>query len=120
MTNTISIKAKFSRFSEHWSPKIIARMNDHHFKLVKFQGEFIWHDHKESDEVFLVWDGEMVVHFREGEVPVCKGEMIVIPKGVPHKTSAEKECQVLLVEAAGTVNTGAASGDKTAPSDVWI
>jgi len=120
MTNTISIKAKFSRFSEHWSPKIIARMNDHHFKLVKLQGEFVWHDHKESDEVFLVWDGEMVVHFREGEVPVCKGEMIVIPKGVPHKTSAEKECQVLLVEAAGTVNTGAAGGDKTAPSDVWI
>jgi mannose-6-phosphate isomerase-like protein (cupin superfamily) len=120
MTTAINLRDKFSKFSEHWSPKIIARMNDCHFKLVKFQGEFLWHDHKDTDEAFIVWDGEMIVHFRDGDVFVRKGEMIVIPKGVPHKTSAKAECRAMLVEAAGTVNTGDAGGDKTAPPDAWV
>lgn len=116
----INFSEKFSKFSEHWSPKIIARMNDCHFKLVKFRGEFVWHDHKDTDEVFIVLHGEMIVHFRNDNVPVKKGEMIVIPKGVQHKTSAQDECQAMLVEAAGTVNTGDAGGDKTAPADDWL
>jgi len=116
----INFNEKFSKFSEHWSPKIIARMNDCHFKLVKFRGEFVWHDHKDTDEVFIVLHGEMIVHFRNDNVPVKKGEMIVIPKGVQHKTSAQDECQSMLVEAAGTVNTGDAGGDKTAPADDWL
>ena len=120
MTIAINLRDKFSRFSEHWSPRIIAQMNDHQFKLVKFQGEFVWHDHKDTDEVFIVWDGEMTVHFRDGDTPVKAGEMIVIPKGVQHKTSAKTECRAMLVEAVGTVNTGDAGGDKTAPSDAWI
>jgi len=117
---TINFNEKFSKFSEHWSPKIIARMNDCHFKLVKFRGEFVWHEHKDTDEAFIVLAGEMVIHFRNNDVPVKKGEMIVIPKGVQHKTSAQDECQAMLVEAAGTVNAGDAGGDKTAPTDSWI
>ena len=116
----INFSEKFSKFHEHWSPKIIAQMNDCHFKLVKFRGEFVWHEHKDTDEAFIVLDGEMVIHFRNNDVTVKKGEMIVIPKGVQHKTSAHDECQALLVEAAGTVNTGDAGGDKTAPADDWI
>ncbi len=120
MRTVINLSEKFSKFSEHWSPKIIAQMNDYHFKLVKFQGEFVWHDHKDTDEVFIVLDGEMTLHFRDGNVSVKKGEMFVIPKGVEHKTSAKSECRAMLVEIAGTLNTGAAGGDKTAPTDAWI
>jgi mannose-6-phosphate isomerase-like protein (cupin superfamily) len=120
MKSAINLSEKFSKFSEHWSPKIIAQMNDYHFKLVKFQGEFVWHDHKDTDEVFIVLDGEMTIHFRDGDASVKKGEMFVIPKGVEHKTCAKSECQAMLVEAAGTVNTGAAGGAKTAPADAWI
>ena len=120
MTPAINFGEKFSKFSEHWSPKIIARMNDFHFKLVKFRGEFVWHEHTDTDEAFIVLDGEMVIHFRNDDAPVKKGEMIVIPKGVQHKTSAKNECQAILVEAVGTVNTGDAGGDKTAPTDSWI
>jgi mannose-6-phosphate isomerase-like protein (cupin superfamily) len=120
MKTAINLNEKFSKFSEHWSPKIIAQMNDYHFKLVKFQGEFVWHDHKATDEVFIVLDGEMTIHFQDGDVPVRNGEMFVIPKGVEHKTSAESECRAMLVETAGTVNTGDARGDKTAPTDAWI
>jgi mannose-6-phosphate isomerase-like protein (cupin superfamily) len=120
MKTAINFSEKFSKFSEHWSPKIIAQMNDCYFKLVKFQGEFVWHDHKDSDEAFIVLDGEMTVQFRNYDIPIKKGEMIVIPKGVQHKTSAKNECQAMLVEAAGTVNTGDAGGDKTVPVDDWI
>ncbi|MBI3376003.1 MAG: cupin domain-containing protein [Betaproteobacteria bacterium] len=120
MQTAINLDEKFSRFSERWSPKIIAQMNDYHFKLVKFEGEFVWHDHKDTDEVFIVIDGEMVIHFRSHDVRVRKGELFVIPKGVEHKTSAKAECRAMLVEAAGTVNTGDAGGEKTAHADVWI
>ncbi len=116
----INIAEKFSRFSEHWSPKIIAQMNDYQFKLVKFQGEFVWHSHSDTDEVFIVLDGSMTIHFRDGDVAVAEGEMFVIPKGVKHKTSAEAECRAMLVEVAGTVNTGEVVSDKTAASDAWI
>lgn len=120
MKTAIKLREKFSKFSEHWSPKIIAQMNDCHFKLVKFKGEFVWHDHKDTDEVFIVVSGEMIIHFHDGEVRIKEGEMYVIPKGVEHKTSAESECHAMVVEAAGTVNTGEAGGNKTAPADDWI
>ncbi|MCX5919409.1 MAG: cupin domain-containing protein [Deltaproteobacteria bacterium] len=120
MKTAINLSEKFGKFSEHWSPKIIAQMNDYHFKLVKFQGEFVWHDHKDTDEVFIVLGGEMSIHFRDGDVPVRNGEIFVIPKGVEHKTSAKNECCAMLVETAGTVNTGDAGGEKTSPSDAWI
>ncbi len=116
----VNIAEKLAQVSKLWSPKIIAQMNDYHFKLVKFEGEFVWHDHKDTDEVFIVLEGEMVIHFRDGDISVKKGELIVVPKGIEHKPSAEGECRAMLVEAAGTVNTGDAGGEKTAPADVWI
>jgi mannose-6-phosphate isomerase-like protein (cupin superfamily) len=116
----INIVEKFGKFSEHWSPKIIAKMNDYHLKLVKFQGEFVWHDHRDTDEVFIVLEGEMTIHFLDGDVSVKKGELFVIPKGVEHKTSAKTECHAMLIEASGTVNTGSAGGEKTALADPWI
>jgi mannose-6-phosphate isomerase-like protein (cupin superfamily) len=118
--HAINLAHKFSLISQHWSPKIVARMNDSHFKLVKFQGEFVWHRHEETDEVFIVLDGVMTVHFRNGDVTVGAGEMFVIPRGMEHKTSATTECQAMLVEAAGTLNTGNVVSEHTADPDVWI
>jgi mannose-6-phosphate isomerase-like protein (cupin superfamily) len=116
----INLVTKFAKFSEHWSPKIVAQMNDYHFKLVKFQGEFVWHSHRDTDEVFLVFDGAMTIHFRDGDVGLGAGELFVIPKGVEHKTSAPSECRAMLVETAGTVNTGTVVSGQTAPTDAWI
>ena len=118
--NPINISEKFTKFSERWSPKIIARMNEYQFKLVKFQGEFVWHSHTETDEVFLVFDGLMTIQFRDGIVSVRAGEMFVVPKGVEHRTLANSECQVMLVEKAGTINTGDVVSEKTAAADAWI
>ncbi len=116
----VNLKKKLSKFSEHWSPKIIAQMNDYHFKVVKFSGDFVWHRHEETDEVFLVLDGKMSIHFHDGTVDLGAGELFVVPKGAEHKPFAEKECHVLLVEPAGTINTGSAGGDRTAEDKVWI
>jgi len=116
----INLKEKLAKFSDHWSPKIIAQMNDYHFKLVKFQGDFVWHRHDDTDEVFIVLDGEMSIEFREGKVNVKAGEMFVVPKGLEHKPHAERECKIMLVEPVGTINTGNAGGDLTAEENVWI
>ena len=118
--NAINFENKLKKFSEHWSPKIIAQMNDYHFKLVKFQGDFVWHQHADTDEVFIALDGEMSIEFRDGKVNLRAGEMFVVPAGVEHKPIAEKECKILLIEPAGTVNTGDAGGSLTAEHDVWI
>ena len=121
MTHTpINLTQKLDTFSDHWSPKIIARMNDYHFKLAKLQGDFVWHRHVDTDEVFLVIQGSMQIEFRDGRVGLRAGEMVVVPKGVEHKPWAEKECHVLLVEPAGTVNTGDAGGALTAKNEVWV
>lgn len=116
----INLQEKLAKFSEHWSPKIIAQMNDYYFKLVKFRGEFIWHSHAGTDEVFIALDGAMSIEFRNGRVDLKSGEMFVVPKGVEHKPFAEKECKIMLVEPAGTVNTGEAGGDLTAEDNVWV
>ena len=116
----INIAQKLTKFSDHWSPKIVAQMNDYHFKLAKFQGEFVWHSHAETDEVFIVTDGHMSIDFRDGSVELNAGEMFVVPKGVEHKPVAEQECHVMLVEPAGTVNTGDTGGDLTADDNAWI
>ena len=116
----INLQEKLSKFAEHWSPKIIAQMNDYHIKLAKVQGEFVWHDHPEIDEVFLVVKGKLDIHFRDGKVSLNEGELYVVPKGVEHKPVAEVECHILLIEPAGTVNTGDVVDDKTAPNDIWI
>jgi mannose-6-phosphate isomerase-like protein (cupin superfamily) len=116
----ITLADKLAAFEEAWQPKIVAELNDYHVKLAKFDGEFVWHKHEETDELFLVVAGEMVIHFRDGEARVRTGEMIVVPRGVEHKPAAEDVCHVLLLEPAGTVNTGDHGGERTAPADVWI
>ena len=119
--DSINFSNKLSKFSEHWSPKIVARMNDYHLKVVKVQGEFVWHDHTDTDEVFIVIKGHLDILFRDGSVSLDEGEMYVVPKGVEHKPVAEQECHILLIEPAGLINTGnATDSDLTAPSDVWI
>jgi len=116
----INFKQKLEEFSEHWSPRIIARMNDYHFKLVKLQGEFLWHEHPETDEVFIVLKGQLEIQFRDASVLLSEGEMFVVPKHVEHKPAARDECHILLVEPAGTINTGNVVDERTAPNDTWI
>lgn len=116
----INIQEKLAKFSDHWSPKIISQMNDYHFKLVKFQGGFVWHSHDDTDEAFITIDGEMSIEFRDGKVDLKSGEMFVVPKGVEHKPFAENECKIMLVEPAGIINTGDTGGDLTAEENVWI
>ena len=116
----ISIRDKFSKFSEIFQPKVIAQMNDYEFKLARTKGNFIWHSHPETDEVFLIIDGELTIEFRDGSVKLRAGEMFVVPRGKEHKPFAENECKVMLIEPAGTVNTGDSGGNLTAPNDVWI
>ncbi len=116
----INFREKLARFDEHWSPKVIAEMNDYQFKLVKIQGDFIWHDHPETDEVFVVLEGELRIDFRDGSVRLSPGEMFVVPQGLEHKPFAESECHLLLIEPRGVVNTGDVGGDLTAEQDVWI
>ena len=116
----INLGEKLGLFSEHWSPRVVGEMNDYQFKLVKVQGDFVWHDHKETDEVFIVIEGEMTIAFRDGEVKLSKGEMYVVPKGLEHKPYAEKECHIMLVEPKGVVNTGESEGELTADNDVWV
>ena len=116
----INIDEKLSRFSDRWAPRIIAQMNDYHFKLVKIKGEFVWHKHDDTDEVFIILDGEATIAFRDGNVDLKADEMIVVPKGVEHKPMAVGECKLMVVEPAGTINTGNAGGEMTAENDIWV
>ena len=116
----INLQEKFSKFSQYWTPKVIAEMNDYQFKLVKLEGEFVWHNHDDTDEVFIVIEGKMFIEFEDETIELNQGEMYVVPKGVQHKPYAEQECKVMLVEPKGVVNTGEASGDLTAKNDIWI
>lgn len=116
----INFAEKLSKFSEHWSPRVIAAMNNYQFKLVKLQGEFVWHHHKDTDEVFVVLEGEMEIGFRDRTVTIRAGEMFVVPKGVEHITRAARECHALIIEPSGVVNTGDAGGSLTAQNDVWV
>ena len=116
----INLQDKLGRFSDHWAPRVIARKNDYEFKLVRIEGEFVWHDHADTDEVFIVIEGEMVIEFRDGAVALQAGEMYVVPRGVEHRPVARRECKLMLVEPRGVVNTGAAGGAYTAQNDVWV
>jgi len=116
----INLKEKLALFSDHWSPKVIAEMNDYQFKLVKIQGDFVWHHHDDTDEVFIVIEGKMKIEFENETVELNEGDMYVVPKGVEHKPYAEEECKVMIVEPRGVMNTGNTEGDLTASNDVWI
>lgn len=118
--DVINFTEKLSLIKEHWSPRIIAQMNDTHFKLAKIQGEFLWHSHPETDETFIVLAGSFEMQLREKTLTLNAGEMCVVPKGIEHRPVAAEECHILLVEPAGTVNTGDAGGERTAPHEEWI
>jgi mannose-6-phosphate isomerase-like protein (cupin superfamily) len=116
----INLAEKLTKFTDLWSPRVVAEMNDYQFKLVKIRGEFVWHDHKNTDETFLVLKGSMNIEFRDGVVHLSEGEMYVVPKGKEHKPFAQEECHVLLIEPRGVVNTGDAGGELQAENDVWV
>ena len=116
----INFKQKFSKFTKKWSPRVIAEMNDYQFKIARIQGEFVWHDHKDTDETFIVLEGEMSIKFRNSEVQLSEGEMFVVPKGVEHKPCAKNECKILVIEPRGVINTGEAGGKFTMTKDIWI
>jgi mannose-6-phosphate isomerase-like protein (cupin superfamily) len=118
--NAINFEEKFSKFSAHWSPRVIAQMNNYQFKLVKVEGEFVWHDHPETDEVFIVIEGSLNIEFRDGSVTLNTGEMFMIPKGTEHKPVAQTECKIMIVEPKGVVNTGETNSTLTADNDVWV
>lgn len=116
----INLQQKFSLFAAQWQPKVIAEMNDYQFKIVKVEGDFVWHEHPETDEAFLVIEGELRIDFVDGQVNLAAGELFVVPKGVRHKPFAQREAKVLLIEPRGVLNTGHAGGERTAQNDVWL
>lgn len=116
--SVISLADKLALIEDHWSPKIIAALNDYHVKLVKVQGTFPWHKHDETDELFLVIKGELTIEMREGSVNLSEGELYVVPKGTEHAPRTAEECHILLLEPAGTVNTGDA--EEAGTTGEWI
>ena len=118
--NPVDFADKFALFNDQWSPRVIAEMNDYQFKLVRLQGDFVWHQHDDTDEVFIVLEGEIEIDFEEGSILLYAGQMLVVPKGVRHCPRARGEAKVLLVEPRGVVNTGDAESDLIANNDQWI
>lgn len=116
----VNFERKFGLFDEQWAPKVVTEMNDYQFKLVRIEGDFLWHAHENTDEAFVVLEGKLRIDFRDGCVRLGAGEMFVVPKGVEHKPFAEKEVKLLLIEPRGVPNTGDAGGERTAENDVWI
>ena len=116
----INFKNKFAKFNEHWEPKVIAKLNDYEFKLVKIKDEFIWHQHETTDEAFIVLQGSIGIEFEGETITLDEGEMVVVPKGVKHKPFAEQEAQILIVEPKDVRNTGGTLDKLTAPNDEWI
>lgn len=119
-SEVINIPEKMKMINEPWTPKIIEQMNDYQIKLAVFEGQFSWHKHDETDEVFYVIKGEMNIEFREKSVTLKAGDLFVVPKGVEHKPHALKECHVMLIEPAGTINTGDKINSQTASNKDWI
>ncbi|HCR1321351.1 TPA: cupin domain-containing protein [Pseudomonas aeruginosa] len=119
-TQAINFAAKLAPFDDRWQPRVIAQMNDYQFKLVKIEGDFVWHSHADTDETFIVLAGRLRIDFRDGAVHLGPGEMYVVPRGVEHKPFAEGEVRMLLVEPCGVRNTGDQGGERTAVNDLWI
>jgi mannose-6-phosphate isomerase-like protein (cupin superfamily) len=116
----INIKSKLKTFSDLWSPKVIAEMNNYQFKLVKIKDDFIWHSHEDTDEVFIVLEGTMYIEFNTEIVKLSEGELLVVPKGTQHRPFAHEEARIMLVEPRGVINTGDTDSDLTAKNDQWI
>lgn len=116
----INLQDKLSRLDQTWQPRVIAEMNDYQFKVVKLDGDFVWHSHADTDETFIVIEGELRIDFRDGPVTLRAGEMYVVPRGVEHKPFAEREVKLMLIEPCGVLNTGDAGGERTAENDRWV
>ena len=117
---SINFADKLAKIHDHWQPRVMAEMNDYQFKIVKILGDFVWHDHADTDETFIVLEGELRIDLRDGPVIVRAGEMFVVPRGVEHKPYAEHEVKMMLIEPRGVVNTGAVESERRAENDVWI
>ena len=116
----LNLQNKLKLIDALWSPRVIAEMNDYQFKLVRVEGDFVWHDHPDTDETFIVLEGSLRIDFRDSHVMVNAGEMYVVAAGVEHRPSAAAEVSLLLIEPRGVVNTGASGGELTAQGDQWI
>lgn len=112
--DVVDLNEKFERFTEHWSPQLVARVNDYEVKLVKVKGDFVWHAHEHTDELFLVVDGQLIIQLRDRDVVLGPGQLFVVPRGVEHRPRADGEVKALLLEPAGVVNTGGVGGELTA------
>jgi mannose-6-phosphate isomerase-like protein (cupin superfamily) len=116
----VNIADKLAQLHEHWAPRIVAEANDWHLKVVKVAGEFVWHAHADTDEIFLVVTGELAIRLRDRPTVILRaGEIFVVPRGVDHQPYAARECEIVLIEPAGTVNTGGAADARTA-RDEWL
>ena len=116
----INFDQKFKEIDDYWSPRIVAQMNNYEFKIARIKGDFIWHTHRDTDETFIVLDGNMTIKFRDSEVFLQKGEMFVVPAGVEHKPSAEVECKIMIVEPKGVQNTGEIKNNLTSENGIWV
>ena len=120
MKEAINPLEKFSKVSDYWSPGILGKLNDYFIKIAKIKGEFVWHDHPETDELFMVLEGNMKILFRDRTVELKVGELFIVPAGVEHKPVAENECKILLIEPAGTINTGNTKSGFTRENLTWV
>lgn len=119
-TQAINLQQKLALIYEHWSPRVVAEMNDYQFKVVRIEGDFIWHSHADTDEAFFVLEGQLRIDFRDGHVLLQAGELYVVPRGVEHKPYAAQEVKMMLIEPRGVLNTGEEGGERTAQNDRWI
>ncbi|MCT9124230.1 cupin domain-containing protein [Cupriavidus gilardii] len=116
----IDLIGKIRQIDGHWQPRVVAEMNDYQFKVVKLEGDFIWHTHADTDETFIVLEGELGIDLRDGAIVLRAGQMAVVPKGVEHKPFAAKEVKLLLIEPRGVRNTGEEGGERTVQNDIWV
>ena len=121
INHPINLEKKFKKFTDHWSPRVIGEMNDYQFKLAKVKGDFIWHHHLDTDETFFVIKGKLTIEFKNGKVDIEEGEMYIVPKGVEHKPMASNECQIMIIEPKGVINTGnKMDSELKSDNDVWV
>ena len=121
MTKTkINFNSKLKSISDYWSPKVIAELNDYQFKLAKIKGEFIWHKHNDTDEAFIVIEGNIEIELVDSTIELSEGEMFIVPKGAKHKPIARGEAHIMLIEPRGVKNTGDINNELTAKNDIWI
>ncbi|MCT9071231.1 cupin domain-containing protein [Cupriavidus gilardii] len=116
----IDLIDKIRQIDGHWQPRVVAEMNDYQFKVVKLEGDFIWHTHADTDETFIVLEGELRIDLRDGAIVLRAGQMAVVPKGVEHKPFAAKEVKLLLIEPRGVRNTSEEGGERTVQNDIWV